>query len=452
VCGIVGCAQVTRSTLELAMPSEFFFTTLIVQCSATLFLFAVFLVLFKHSRKAYFGYWTAAWFALGTGLAALQMHLLIAKEPGDMWGLVALYHSSLGVTALLALFARYAFVSGKPVARRMWLLFVVIGAQVVMGGAGDAQSDPIISVPGHLLLAYSLWASSSLFWRLARTTRRPGAGFLAASFGLWGLLQLHHAGAGMLFRETRPLYLDWIGFVGTAFCMCVAMGMILFSLDEDRFRLVESNRKLEISEQRLKDLAMRDPLTGLFNRRHFDTVVPQLEAQARRLRFPITLFAVDLNNFKETNDREGHHRGDQVLYAVADFLRTEKRESDLAFRWGGDEFLLVMTDLSSVHAEEKANELRARWEKVRAEIKTDVTLAVGWAPLVSQGVEAALRLADRRMYGDKRAFHAGPGGEGRHHASAYAVLEMPAAEAKTESTPDDASHPVPADDARRVSA
>src|SRR4029453_18457840 len=109
------------------------------------------------------------------------------------------YHSSLGVTALLALFARYAFVSGKPVARRMWLLFVVIGAQVVMGGAGDAQSDPIISVPGHLLLAYSLWASSSLFWRLARTPRRPGAGFLAASFGLWGLLQLHHAGAGMLF-------------------------------------------------------------------------------------------------------------------------------------------------------------------------------------------------------------------------------------------------------------
>jgi diguanylate cyclase (GGDEF)-like protein len=430
------------------MPSEFFLTTLIVQCSATLFLFAVFLILFRHSRHAYFGYWTGAWFALGTGLAALQMHL-VGNSSESTWPLVAVYHSSLGVTALLALFARYAFLSGKPVSRRMWLLFIPICLQVVLGGSGSAQSDPIISVPGHLFLAASLWASSSLFWRLARSDRRPGAGFLAVSFGLWGLLQIHHAGAGFLFRETRPPYLDWIGFVGTGLVMCVALGMILFSLNEDRSQLVESNRKLEVSEQRLKDLAMRDPLTGLFNRRHFDNVVPQLEAQARRLRYPVTLFAVDLNNFKETNDREGHHRGDQILWAVADFLCAEKRESDLAFRWGGDEFLLVMTDLSSLHAEEKACELRARWEQVRAEIGTEVTLAVGWAPLVSQGVEAALRLADRRMYGDKRAFHAGPAGQAQADPSTAPVLEI-SNESATGSTRDATSRAVA--DAHPVSA
>ncbi len=389
------------------MPSEFFLTTLIVQCSATLFLFAVFLILYRHSRQAYFGYWTGAWFSLGTGLAALQMHL-VGKAPEKTWALVAIYHSSLGVTALLAFFARYAFLRGNPVPRRTWLLFIPICAQVVLGGTGAAQSDPIISVPGHLLLAASLWASGSVFWRLARCDRRPGAGFLACSFGLWGLLQLHNAGVGFFLRDSHPAYLDWIGFVDTALVMCVALGMILFSLDDDRSRLVESNRKLEISEHRLKDLAMRDPLTGLFNRRHFDHVAPQLEAQARRLRFPVTLFVVDLNNFKETNDREGHHRGDQILWAVAEFLRRETRASDLPFRWGGDEFLLLMTNLSAMNAEEKARELQSRWDGVRAEIGTDVTLAVGWAPLVSQGVEAALRLADRRMYGDKRAFHAAP--------------------------------------------
>jgi diguanylate cyclase (GGDEF)-like protein len=382
------------------MSNELFLTALIVQCSATLFLFAVFLILYRHWRQPYFGYWTAAWFSMGTGLAALQAHVL-AENPERTWPLVGIYHASLSVTALLAFFARYAFQHGRPVARRAGLLFLPVCIQVAVSAPSAAEPYPSTNLPGHVFLAVSLWALGSAFWRHGRAEHRHGTWFLAGSFGLWGLQQVHYVAASLFLQDAG--YLKWMGFVDTALVMFVALGMIVFSLHEDRSRLVESNRKLELSEERLKDLVARDPLTGLFNRRHFDHVVPQLEAQARRLRFPVTLFVIDLNNFKATNDREGHHRGDQILAAVADFLRRETRASDLAFRWGGDEFLLLMTDLSAANAEEKARELHSRWEIVRAEVGTDVTLALGWAPLLAHGVESALRLADRRMYGDKHA-------------------------------------------------
>ncbi|HEY7461340.1 MAG TPA: GGDEF domain-containing protein [Gemmatimonadota bacterium] len=406
------------------MPSELFLTALIVQCSATLFLFLVFFILFRHSKQAYFGYWTAAWFCLGTGLTAVLVHL-ISHDPDHTWPLLSVYHASLGVTGLLAFFARSAFLRGSAVPRRAWLYFIPVGLYVAANAAPDVSVG--VTFPGRLFFALSLWASGSVFWRLARIDHRPGAGFLATAFGLWGLQQAHYVAACILLGEAQIPYVGWVGFVDTALVMCVALGMILFSLDEDRSRLLESNRKLEISEHQLKDLAMRDPLTGLFNRRHFDNVAPQMEAQARRMRFPVTLFLIDLNNFKETNDRDGHHRGDQILWTFAEFLRRETRASDLPFRWGGDEFLVLMTNLPAANAADKARELQDGWERVRAEVETDVTLAVGWAPLLYEGIEGAIRAADRRMYGDKRA---------HHQAAALAAPAAPvAAPAVAEGTP-----------------
>lgn len=383
--------------------SQLFLISLLVQSTATLFLFLVFLVLFRQSRQCYFAYWTAAWFSLGAGLLALVFYSYGVREGlGYAWRLLAVYHVSLGTTALLAFFARRAFLGERPVSRWAWLLFAPVCAYLALSAGYGQEEHWATTLPRHLFLAVGLWASGSPFWRLARRERKPGAGFLAVAFALWGLQQAHYAVASLFLQARSAPYLEWVGFVDTALVLCVALGMVLFALDEDRARLLESNRKLEISEQQLKDLAMRDPLTGLFNRRHFDHVAAQLEAQAQRISFPLTVFVVDLNRFKETNDREGHARGDQVLRAVAEFLRRETRASDLPFRWGGDEFLLLLTDLAREDVESKAAELRERWQRVAREIGTDVSLALGWATLGPEGLEATIRKADRLMYADKR--------------------------------------------------
>jgi diguanylate cyclase (GGDEF)-like protein len=383
------------------MLSQLFLTSLIVQCAATLFLFLVFLILFRYSRQPYFAYWTAGWAALSVGLLALLVYFL-GIERGHSWLLLAVYEVSVGVTALLALFARFAFRHGRRVDGRSWLLLLPVCAFLAASALGSPQVHALSTLPRHLFLAISLWASGFLFWQLARHERRAGAGFLAVAFACWGLQQAHYATAFLLLHGRAP-YLEWVSFADTAIVIFVALGMIHFALEEERARLLDSRRKLEISEQLLKDLAMRDPLTGLFNRRHFDQVAPQIEAQARRMDFSITVFVVDLNHFKETNDRDGHLRGDQLLRAFAEFLGRETRAADLCFRWGGDEFLLLMMDLSLDHAEAKGEELRERWDAVRRELATEVSLAVGWALLEEDGLDAAIRRADRRMYGDKRA-------------------------------------------------
>jgi diguanylate cyclase (GGDEF)-like protein len=392
------------------MASQLFLISLVVQCTATLFLSLVFLIVYQHSRQGYFAYWTAGWCALGIGLLALLVYFLMLPNYGPSWPLLALYHASPGVTAILAFFARYAFRSGRRVTHAAWLIFLPVVGYLVLTAILFPGVGLVSTLPRHSILAMALWASGALFWQAARRDKMPGAGVLSVSFAAWGVQQARYA-AGFLLFETQPAALHGVSLVDTALIISVALGMILFALENDRERLRESNRKLEVSEQRLKDLAMRDPLTGLFNRRHFDHVAPQLEAHARRLRYHIAIFVVDLNFFKQTNDREGHLRGDQVLRAFGEFLRRETRAADLPFRWGGDEFLVLMMDLAPERIQEKAEQLRERWNEVRVELRSEVTVAVGWALFGDlygeDGLEGAIRRADSRMYCDKRGSRGG---------------------------------------------
>ncbi|MFN2432051.1 MAG: GGDEF domain-containing protein [Gemmatimonadota bacterium] len=384
------------------MATPLFLSTLVVQTTATLFLFLVFLVLFRHSRRLYFVYWTAGWFVLGLGLLALSLLVGLAPAEPARSLLLSVRQSSTGFATLLVFFATRAFVTGRAVRPWAWSLFALPAAYFALSAGGPSALAWASTTPRHLLFAVSLWTSGALFYRLGRRERKVGAGLLAASFALWGLQQAHYAAVYFISGWQAP-HLEWVGFLDTVIVVLVSLGMIRFALDEDRSQLLDSTRKLEISEQRLQDLAMRDPLTGLFNRRHFEQVAPQIEAQVLRLSFPVAVAVVDLNYFKETNDRDGHQRGDQILCAFAEFLRRETRSADLPFRWGGDEFLLLMVDLSGADVADKAEQLRAGWERVRHQLGTDVSLAMGWSLLEEDGLEAAIRRADRRMYGDKRA-------------------------------------------------
>jgi diguanylate cyclase (GGDEF)-like protein len=93
-----------------------------------------------------------------------------------------------------------------------------------------------------------------------------------------------------------------------------------------------------------QNLALTDPLTGLFNRRFAERQITTEISRAHRRRYPLTLVVFDLNNFKLTNDRFGHLAGDLVLKTFAERLRSVVREGDVAVRLGGDEFLLLLPE------------------------------------------------------------------------------------------------------------
>jgi diguanylate cyclase (GGDEF)-like protein len=116
--------------------------------------------------------------------------------------------------------------------------------------------------------------------------------------------------------------------------------------DQDMLELFARQLGLGIEKQRLfetvQELATKDPLTGLYNRRHFFEAAESEFAQAKRYGTPLSLIMLDLDNLKETNDHYGHTMGDKMLTEVGRLLRLGIRTADIAARYGGDEFVILL--------------------------------------------------------------------------------------------------------------
>ncbi|WP_445426337.1 GGDEF domain-containing protein [Alishewanella sp. HL-SH06] len=108
---------------------------------------------------------------------------------------------------------------------------------------------------------------------------------------------------------------------------------------------------------RLQQMALKDPLTTLGNRRFFDDSFVKSVQLAKRHQLPLTLLLLDLDNFKQVNDNSGHYVGDEVLIAVADCMRESLRATDSLFRFGGDEFAVLLSDSDAEHADVVADRL-----------------------------------------------------------------------------------------------
>ncbi|MBK1615781.1 GGDEF domain-containing protein [Rubrivivax gelatinosus] len=124
-----------------------------------------------------------------------------------------------------------------------------------------------------------------------------------------------------------------------------------------------SRRVAEVQalQERLRQQATRDELTGLFNRRHLNETLPQMLALARRERQPLAVAIIDLDHFKAVNDRHGHASGDRLLAAFGRLLATNSRRSDVACRYGGEEFCLLMPRTDALAARRKVAALLRRW-------------------------------------------------------------------------------------------
>ncbi len=169
----------------------------------------------------------------------------------------------------------------------------------------------------------------------------------------------------------------------------------------------------DLSEQRrdqeqLAYLAYHDPLTGLANRILVEQELDLALARARRTRRAVALMFVDLDDFKEVNDRFGHATGDRLLAAVATRLRTVLRDSDLLARQGGDEFIVLLADLDedprraaeSVGAK-LLDALHEPFAVAGAELRTGASIGISVYPHDAADTEALMRHADAAMYETK---------------------------------------------------
>jgi len=173
--------------------------------------------------------------------------------------------------------------------------------------------------------------------------------------------------------------------------------------------LAQAHRELRESaeftarqSEQLKELSIRDPLTDLFNRRHFDAQAERLYAQARRYHHPLTVMVGDLDFFKQINDGFSHAVGDEVLRVIATLLREGTRQSDLVARYGGEEFVVLFPESSLAQAAQCCEKLRQRiedypWQDVHPGVA--VTMSMGLCDRIEAGsVEKMLIEADDLLY------------------------------------------------------
>ena len=177
-----------------------------------------------------------------------------------------------------------------------------------------------------------------------------------------------------------------------------------FSSEEFYCRVTQNLEMLEYI-QKLRETSIRDPLTGLFNRRRFFEAAKELRAGPDRGEETMTLAMIDIDHFKNVNDTYGHAVGDEVLKHVAQGLGHRFRGRDIVARIGGEEFCVLAMGMAGQQALEVFNDLRNSIERSKAKvgrISVGVTISIGLCDTPLDSADAMLAAADAALYKAKR--------------------------------------------------
>lgn len=238
------------------------------------------------------------------------------------------------------------------------------------------------------------------------------AGVLALALGVFigtrlsrELTQLTMAiqsmGAGDLRQQVRVRSHDEIGVLAQTF------NHMSRDLAQAHDELRASNEQIQKQATMLQELAIRDGLTNLYNRRHFDEQAEGTFTQAERYEHPLSVMIGDIDSFKRINDIFSHAVGDEVLRHVARLLQENTRESDIVARYGGEEFVITFPQTGESQAARLCEKLRSvvedyNWYAVHPDLH--VTISIGICSDTSlRSFEEMLRVADSRLYHAKES-------------------------------------------------
>lgn len=165
---------------------------------------------------------------------------------------------------------------------------------------------------------------------------------------------------------------------------------------------------IERLKNRISEQAIRDPLTNLFNRRFLNEFMERELALARRNQKPLAVVMLDLDHFKQLNDQFGHQTGDLVIEMVAKHLLRQSRRTDILFRYGGEEFLVILPNTTAAQAKHLAENWRVHVSQAQVFAKhqpVSITLSAGIAVYPEHGTTAfnLIQTADEALYQAKAA-------------------------------------------------
>lgn len=338
-----------------------------------------------HRQEAAMPYWTAGFIALSLGVA-----LVLQREQLPLFLSVAV-GNPLMLLGFTLMYAGTAVFVGRPV-RWLWLVAIVLinlGTQIYWGVLA-----PWMALRVFVFVLMCMGVCGLMIVELTRAARTSPQGttfrVLAAVYGIFLLTSLLHLG-NLISNGAGPLFDN-----GPTEALWLATGQAVIFFSPFGFLLMTSQRL----QLRLDRLANEDDLTGVLNRRAF-----LAQAWAARIEGPLeapaSILALDIDHFKQLNDRYGHAAGDAALRHFAQTVLQQLRGGDLFARVGGEEFWILLPNTDLRGAAQLAERIRAAVEQSPARLGThrlDFTVSIGISPARGNEISSAASVADEALY------------------------------------------------------
>lgn len=377
-----------------------------MQAACALLMASLCFVLLRTSKRWALVYWSWGWVTLFVALGALWLsfNFKVLEKPGQFMYLLGEYtYGYLLVAGCRRYVSNRRLVKGEA-----WLLVPAAVIAVVLPNWGK---DFNVFFIVHTLIYSYLFFGAYRVLRAAKPNGKsaPGVRVLKGALLMLALVYLHYAPIFIASAEgwigPEVPYLQYSPLYDLIFEVMLMFGMVMVVTGDVQNDLELANVRLNETRDRLEAMAQLDHLTSALNRHAFNSLMENPRGGGRAVLHGCAAL-VDIDDLKVVNDQFGHPAGDAAIRAVASAIRSCIRADDLLFRWGGDEFLVLLFGVGETEA-------RARLETLNVRLKqtalaglanpVDLSAAVGFASFdAATSFDEVIAVADTAMYGAKR--------------------------------------------------
>lgn len=380
---------------------------LAIQCVGILLLTLLFVFMRSSIRSASLKYWTSAWAILSISLLSLLIAFYATPIPRPLY---SLYFLGEYVFGLLFIAGCRNHIAGSIVTRKHLVMLVPAIVVALILPNLSADFNDLFMVHSALMATLFCCALVTLRAGFRGKEHTPGMRVMSVALLFLAIDYLHYvpvfgARKGLLGVTVPTTYLQYTSIFDLILEILLGFGTMMILMEGVRREVEQVNGKLLEARDQLELLAKMDPLTEALNRHAFHSLLRPPES-GRETQTSGCIAVIDIDNLKPINDTLGHSAGDKAIRSVARAMRSLIRADDMLFRWGGDEFLVLMFKLPQEEARRRMSKLNnilaencQRWTGV----SMTVTVSYGVAGFGSlAGLADAIEDADKAMYGQRQ--------------------------------------------------